>query len=173
MGSQDSLLEITFRSTVPAVICDPTTPKPEVSTVNLPALGATDSGSVFASANGTMGSPLGRDHCLLNLECFRFLPGPLPPPRPLSGSPEGKGREPLESALLSNESLGCLDFARFRESGIASEYESNSDDSDDNEDEEDEDMEIFGWGTDLETIKLLNVLNRQETPDCLGDEIAV
>lgn len=73
------------------------------------------------------------------------------------------------------ESLGCLDFARFRESGIASEYESNSDDSDDNEDEEDEDedMEIFGWGTDLETIKLLNVLNRQETPDCLGDEIVV
>uniref|UniRef100_A0A3P9LR48 Carboxyl-terminal PDZ ligand of neuronal nitric oxide synthase protein n=1 Tax=Oryzias latipes TaxID=8090 RepID=A0A3P9LR48_ORYLA len=31
MGSQDSLLEITFRSTVPPVICEPTTPKPEVS----------------------------------------------------------------------------------------------------------------------------------------------
>lgn len=182
VGSQDSLLEITFRSTVPAVICDPTTPKPEVSSVNMPTgLGASDSiSNVFSSTNGTMGSPLGRDQCLLNLECFRFLPGPPPPPRPsspLSGSPEGKVREPLESALLSNEveSLGCLDFARFRESGIASEYESNSDDSDDNEDEEDEDedMEIFGWGTDLETIKLLNVLNRQETPDCLGDEIAV
>lgn len=28
MGSQDSLLEITFRSTVPPVLCDPTTPKP-------------------------------------------------------------------------------------------------------------------------------------------------
>ncbi|XP_075901487.1 carboxyl-terminal PDZ ligand of neuronal nitric oxide synthase protein-like isoform X2 [Nelusetta ayraudi] len=59
MGSQDSLLEITFRSTVPAVICDPTTPKPEVSTVNLPALGASDSTSnVFSSSNGTMGSLL-------------------------------------------------------------------------------------------------------------------
>ncbi|XP_072130311.1 carboxyl-terminal PDZ ligand of neuronal nitric oxide synthase protein isoform X2 [Mobula birostris] len=29
MGSQDSLLEITYRSTVPPVLCDPTTPKPE------------------------------------------------------------------------------------------------------------------------------------------------
>lgn len=175
-------MEITFRSTVPAVICDPTTPKPEVSSVNLPTLAASDpTSNVFSSSNGTMGSPLGREQCLLKLECFRFLPGPPPPPRPaspLSGTPEGKGHAALESALLSHEveSLACLDFARFRESGIASEYESNSDDSDDNEDEEeddDEDMEIFGWGTDLETIKLLNVLNRQETPDCLGDEIAV
>lgn len=77
------------------------------------------------------------------------------------------------------KSLGCLEFARFRESGIASEYESNTDDSDDNdnedegEDDEDDEMEIFGWGTDIETIRLLNVLNRQGTPDCLGDEIAV
>lgn len=72
--------------------------------------------------------------------------------------------------------LGCLDFARFRESGIASEYESNTDDSDDNEDEgedDEEDMDIFGWGTDEETLRLLHVLNRQGTPDCLGDEIAV
>ncbi|XP_072540457.1 carboxyl-terminal PDZ ligand of neuronal nitric oxide synthase protein isoform X1 [Salminus brasiliensis] len=29
MGSQDSLLEITFRANVPPVICDPTTPRPE------------------------------------------------------------------------------------------------------------------------------------------------
>lgn len=81
------------------------------------------------------------------------------------------------------KSLGCLEFARFRESGIASEYESNTDDSDDREDEDEdedegededeEDMEIFGWGTDQETVRLLNVLNRQGTPDCLGDEIAV
>lgn len=71
-----------------------------------------------------------------------------------------------------------MEFARFRESGIASEYESNTDDSDDREDEgededEDEDMEIFGWGTDEETVMLLNVLNKQGAPDCLGDEIAV
>ncbi|TMS20229.1 Carboxyl-terminal PDZ ligand of neuronal nitric oxide synthase protein, partial [Larimichthys crocea] len=59
MGSQDSLLEITFRSTIPSVICDPTTPKPEVSTINLPALGNSDGTSnAFSSSNGTLGSPL-------------------------------------------------------------------------------------------------------------------
>ncbi|XP_035503493.2 carboxyl-terminal PDZ ligand of neuronal nitric oxide synthase protein-like isoform X3 [Scophthalmus maximus] len=59
MGSQDSLLEITFRSTVPAVICDPTTPKPEVSGLNLPPLSATDGTcNAFSSSNGTLGSPL-------------------------------------------------------------------------------------------------------------------
>ncbi|XP_071377578.1 carboxyl-terminal PDZ ligand of neuronal nitric oxide synthase protein-like [Centroberyx affinis] len=170
MGSQDSLLEITFRSTVPPVLCDPTTPKPEVATLNLLSLGAGDgTGNAFSSSSGALGSPLGRDQCLLKLECFRFLPGPPghpPPPR-------------------LPTSLGSLDFARFRESGIASEYESNTDDSDDrdedDEEEEEEDreddrgegMEIYGWGTDEETLRLLNVLNRQGTPDCLGDEIAV
>ncbi|XP_047442539.1 carboxyl-terminal PDZ ligand of neuronal nitric oxide synthase protein-like isoform X2 [Mugil cephalus] len=59
MGSQDSLLEITFRSTIPPVICDPTTPKPEVSALNLPALGTNDGNSnAFSSSNGTLGSPL-------------------------------------------------------------------------------------------------------------------
>ncbi|XP_028259395.1 carboxyl-terminal PDZ ligand of neuronal nitric oxide synthase protein-like isoform X2 [Parambassis ranga] len=59
MGSQDSLLEITFRSTVPPVICDPTTPKPEVSALNLPALCNNDGTSnAFSSSNGTVGSPL-------------------------------------------------------------------------------------------------------------------
>lgn len=186
VGSQDSLLEITFRSTIPSVICDPTTPKPEVSTINLPALGNSDGTSnAFSSSNGTLGSPLGRDQCLLKLECFRFLPGPplprLPSPPPLlkAKPPERKDQEVSETKLFPRDgkSLGFLDFARFRESGIASEYESNTDDSDDNEDEgeddEEEGLEIFGWGTDEETLRLLNVLNRQGTPDCLGDEIAV
>ena len=189
-------MEITFRSTVPPVICDPTTPKPEVSTLNLPQLGASDGTSnIFSSSNGTLGSPLGRDQCLLKLECFRFLPGPPgpPPPRlpspppPLkANSPESKGQEVSESTNKTKfsahdvKSLSCLDFARFRESGIASEYESNTDDSDDREDEDEgedeedeEEMEIFGWGADEETLRLLNVLNKQGTPDCLGDEIAV
>ncbi|XP_071342797.1 carboxyl-terminal PDZ ligand of neuronal nitric oxide synthase protein-like, partial [Trachinotus anak] len=131
------------------------------------------------------------DQCLLKLECFRFLPGPPGPPPPRLPSPppplklnrlEIKSPDVSEGTaeLLSHEVkvLGCLDFARFRESGIASEYESNTDDSDDNEDEgedeeEEEEMDIFGWGTDEETLRLLNVLNRQATPDCLGDEIAV
>ncbi|KAG7236142.1 hypothetical protein INR49_000706 [Caranx melampygus] len=191
MGSQDSLLEITFRSTVPPVICDPTTPKPEVSALNLPVLSTGDgSSNAFSSSNGTLGSPLGRDQCLLKLECFRFLPGPPGPPPPRLPSPppplkanrlEIKSPEVSEGTaeLLSRDvkALGCLDFARFRESGIASEYESNTDDSDEDEgedeEEEEEEMEIFGWGTDEETLRLLNVLNRQATPDCLGDEIAV
>lgn len=184
VGSQDSLLEITFRSTIPSVMCDPTTPKPEVSAINLPALTSDGTSNAFSSSNGNLGSPLGRDQCLLKLECFRFLPGPPPPrlpsPPPLLevNTPESKGQEVSETTLFSRDTkpIGCLDFARFRESGIASEYESNSDDSDDNEDEGEEDeeeMEIFGWGTDEETLRLLNVLNRQGTPDCLGDEIAV
>uniref|UniRef100_A0A087X398 Carboxyl-terminal PDZ ligand of neuronal nitric oxide synthase protein n=1 Tax=Poecilia formosa TaxID=48698 RepID=A0A087X398_POEFO len=148
MGSQDSLLEITFRSTVPPVICDATTPKSEVSDINLSALGTGDGTSnAFSSTNGTLGSPLGRDQCLLKLECFRFLPGPPGPPPP---------REV--------KSLDCLEFTRFRESGIASEYESNSDDSDDREDEGEDDGE---------TLRLLNALNKQGAPDCLGDEIAI
>ncbi|XP_037553845.1 carboxyl-terminal PDZ ligand of neuronal nitric oxide synthase protein [Nematolebias whitei] len=190
MGSQDSLLEITFRSTVPPVICDSTTPKPQVSDVNLPPFGAGDGTSnAFSSSNGALGSPLGRDQCLLKLECFRFLPGPPGPPLPQLPSPsppfktnwpETKGQDvPIAPAnFLSREvkPLCSMEFARFRESGIASEYESNTDDSDDREDEgedEDEDMEIFGWGTDEETVMLLNVLNKQGAPDCLGDEIAV
>uniref|UniRef100_A0A3B4ZDL2 Carboxyl-terminal PDZ ligand of neuronal nitric oxide synthase protein n=1 Tax=Stegastes partitus TaxID=144197 RepID=A0A3B4ZDL2_9TELE len=88
MGSQDSLLEITFRSTVPPVICDPTTPKPDVSALNLTTLGTSDGTSnAFSSTNGTLGSPLGRDQCLLKLECFRFLPGPPGPPPPRLPSP--------------------------------------------------------------------------------------
>lgn len=186
VGSQDSLLEITYRSTVPAVICDPTTPKPEVSAVNLSALVASDpTGNVFSSSNGTLGSPLGREQCLLKLECFRFLQGPPPPrlpslpPQLKPNMPESKGEDAPEEQLMSHDvtSMGCLQFARFRESGIASEYESNTDTSDDNEDEGDEEeegeMEIFGWGTDEETLRLLNALNRQGTPDCLGDEIVV
>lgn len=59
MGSQDSLLEITFRSTVPPVICDPTTPKPDVSALNLHTFGNGDGTSnAFSSSNGTLGSPL-------------------------------------------------------------------------------------------------------------------
>uniref|UniRef100_A0A3Q3KPZ4 Carboxyl-terminal PDZ ligand of neuronal nitric oxide synthase protein n=1 Tax=Monopterus albus TaxID=43700 RepID=A0A3Q3KPZ4_MONAL len=189
-GSQDSLLEITFRSTVPPVICDPTTPKPEVSALSLAALGTSDGTSnPFSSSKGALGSPLGRDQCLLKLECFRFLPGPPGPSPPRLASPplplksnrlELKSPEVSEGTvnLLSCDvkSLGCLDFARFRESGIALEYESNTDDSDDREDEdeaEEEEMEIFGWGTDEETLRLLSVFNKQGTPNCLGDEIAV
>ncbi|XP_051929546.1 carboxyl-terminal PDZ ligand of neuronal nitric oxide synthase protein [Hippocampus zosterae] len=186
-GSQDSLLEITFRSSVPPVICDPTTPKPEMSALNLPLLCTTDVAvNPFASSNGNVGSLLGRDRRVLKLECFRFLPGPAPPPLSLAPPPlETKEPEatemPEDTAKLSARDAGSPSrrhFAAFRESGIVSECESNTDDSDERGEEEEEEggdavMEFFGWGTEAETLRLLNVLNKRVTPDCLGDEIAV
>ncbi|KAK6308854.1 hypothetical protein J4Q44_G00203170 [Coregonus suidteri] len=65
MGSQDSLLEITFRSTVPPVLCDPTTPRPQDhANLNLPALGINmgvgQDGTVtpLFSSSLPLGSPL-------------------------------------------------------------------------------------------------------------------
>ncbi|CDQ88335.1 unnamed protein product, partial [Oncorhynchus mykiss] len=166
MGSQDSLLEITFRSTVPPVLCDPTTPRPQDHVnLTLPALGINmgmgqdGTAAPLSSSSLPLGNHLGRDQCLLKLECFRFLPGPpTPEPRPPT-PPQRRGQ---------NGVLDSLELLRFRESGIASEYESNTDDSDDKE----RDI-IYSWGSDEETLRLLNVLNRQGPPDCLGDEIAV
>nr|ADE96994.2 nitric oxide synthase 1 adaptor protein isoform c [Rattus norvegicus] len=67
MGSQDSLLEITFRSGALPVLCESTTPKPE--DLHSPLLGAG-----LADFAHPVGSPLGRRDCLVKLECFRFLP---------------------------------------------------------------------------------------------------
>ncbi|XP_009981750.1 PREDICTED: carboxyl-terminal PDZ ligand of neuronal nitric oxide synthase protein isoform X2 [Tauraco erythrolophus] len=133
-GSQDSLLEITFRSNVLPVLCDPTTPQPEDT--HLPPLGP---GSGFPSA---LGSPIGRNDCLVKLECYRFLPdsGPAAP-------------EPA---------LGSLELIKFRESGIASEYESNTDESEERD----------SWSQE-EPPRLLHVQPRQDLGDSLEDEIAV
>ncbi|XP_059922703.1 carboxyl-terminal PDZ ligand of neuronal nitric oxide synthase protein isoform X2 [Gadus macrocephalus] len=216
MGSQDSLLEITFRSSGVPVLCDPTTPKPE-GRANGEALRP----DVFSPPAAALGSPIGRDPSrLLKLERFRFFPGPpggpTPPPRPPPLSPppwlngavgeewrgffspplppprqgRGEGESPAAPRTTSRDDP---DVARFRESGIASECEdSNTDDSEEEEEEEEEEeqeeeeegegggveergegMEVYGWGTDVETLRLLNVLNRQAVPDCLGEEIAV
>ncbi|NWY52820.1 CAPON protein, partial [Chionis minor] len=133
-GSQDSLLEITFRSNVLPVLCDPTTPQPEDT--HPPPLGP---GSGFPSA---LGSPIGRNDCLVKLECYRFLPG--------SGQP---APEPA---------LGSLELIKFRESGIASEYESNTDESEERD----------SWSQE-EPPRLLHVQPRQDLGDSLEDEIAV
>lgn len=145
VGSQDSLLEITFRANVPPVLCDPTTPRPEE--VGLPQL---NDGTQLSLP---LDSPLGRDHCLLKLECFRFLPGP---------TLKEAGRGPPQA--FRDDFFDSLEFLKFRESGIASEYESNSDESDDRDD---------SWGQDDGTLRLLNVLNEQGASDGLEDEIAV
>ncbi|OXB57812.1 hypothetical protein ASZ78_000170 [Callipepla squamata] len=133
-GSQDSLLEITFRSSVLPVLCDPTTPQPEDT--HLPQLGPS---SGFPSA---LGSPIGRNDCLVKLECYHFLPS--------SGS---HAPEPA---------LGSLELLKFRESGIASEYESNTDESEERD----------SWSQE-EPPRLLNVQPRQDLGDSLEDEIAV
>lgn len=138
VGSQDSLLEITFRSGVLPVLCEPTTPKPE--DLHSPLLGAG-----LADFAHPAGSPLGRRDCLVKLECFRFLP-------PEDTRPMAQG-EPL---------LGGLELIKFRESGIASEYESNTDESEERD----------SWSQE-ELPRLLNVLQRQELGDSLDDEIAV
>lgn len=141
------------------MLCDPNTPHPEDA--GLPP---------FSNGNALhlpLGSPLGRDGCLVKLECFRFLP-PLPPPEEEEGDEElgdsqgqtrGQGDEPLPS---QDEVLGSLELLKFRESGIASEYESNTDESDDRD----------SWG-DSSGLRLFNVLDKEAPPDCLGDEIAV
>ncbi|NXX97986.1 CAPON protein, partial [Centropus bengalensis] len=129
-GSQDSLLEITFRSNILPVLCDPTTPQAEAT--HLPSL---DPSSGFPS-------PIGRNDCLVKLECYHFLPDLGPPA--------------LEPAL------GSLELIKFRESGIASEYESNTDDSDDHD----------SW-SQQEPLWLLHVQPRQDLGDSLEDEIAV
>lgn len=133
-GSQDSLLEITFRSNVLPVLCDPTTPQPEDT--HPPPLGP---GSGFPSA---LGSPIGRNDCLVKLECYRFLPDSGPP------APE--------------PALGSLELIKFRESGIASEYESNTDESEERD----------SWSQE-EPPRLLHVQSRQDLGDSLEDEIAV
>lgn len=138
VGSQDSLLEITFRSGALPVLCDPTTPKPE--DLHSPPLGAG-----LADFAHPAGSPLGRRDCLVKLECFRFLP-PEDTPSPAQGQPL----------------LGSLELIKFRESGIASEYESNTDESEERD----------SWSQE-ELPRLLNVLQRQELGDSLDDEIAV
>ncbi|XP_068096052.1 carboxyl-terminal PDZ ligand of neuronal nitric oxide synthase protein isoform X3 [Hyperolius riggenbachi] len=129
MGSQDSLLEITFRPNALSVICDPTTPQPE----DLPQLTEPD-------PSFQLGSPLGRTDCLVKVQCYRFVPG------------GGEG---------SGELLGSLELYRFRESGIASEYESNTDESEERE----------SWQDD--GGRLAQVLYRDMLGDSLDDEIAV
>lgn len=104
MGSQDSLLEITFRSTIPPVICDPTTPKPEVT---MPPLGSSDGTSnAFSSSNGTLGSPLVDQSMFENSSAQRQSPQVSRPGStrrsPGSGagdSPSSGGQQRLKNAI--------------------------------------------------------------------------
>ncbi|XP_060039818.1 carboxyl-terminal PDZ ligand of neuronal nitric oxide synthase protein [Erinaceus europaeus] len=134
MGSQDSLLEITFRSGTLPVLCDPTTPKPEELLSPPPGAGL----------GPPAGSPLGRRERWVQLECFRF-----PPAQDALGGAD----TPLPSGL---------ELFKFRESGIASEYESTTDESEERD----------SWSPE-ELPRLLQGLQRQELGDSLEDEVAV
>uniref|UniRef100_M3ZUL7 Carboxyl-terminal PDZ ligand of neuronal nitric oxide synthase protein n=1 Tax=Xiphophorus maculatus TaxID=8083 RepID=M3ZUL7_XIPMA len=103
MGSQDSLLEITFRSTVPPVICDATTPKSEVSDINLSALGTGDGTSnVFSSTNGTLGSPLGQ-HSIRSLSASANSNSGST----FIDSPSSGGQQRLKNAINLGKAVGA------------------------------------------------------------------
>uniref|UniRef100_A0A672F943 Carboxyl-terminal PDZ ligand of neuronal nitric oxide synthase protein n=1 Tax=Salarias fasciatus TaxID=181472 RepID=A0A672F943_SALFA len=107
MGSQDSLLEITFRSTVPPVICDPTTPKPEVSALDLPAFGANDgSGNVFSSSNGTLGSPLVDQSMFENSIAQQQSPQTSRPGQPSARRSQASVSSSLGSSFIDSPSSG-------------------------------------------------------------------
>ncbi|XP_070775601.1 carboxyl-terminal PDZ ligand of neuronal nitric oxide synthase protein-like [Enoplosus armatus] len=173
MGSQDSLLEITFRAKPPGILHEPLT-----SSSSMGALAAQSllqiSDSAWVSAlpgpcsPGTVGadtSPLGLSGSGVRLECFRF--SSRAPDCQEQGQDTGETPSD-ESSLLGEQVLGALELLRFRESGIGSEYESNTDESDD--------RDSWGQGEGVGAdgaARLLNVLNAESLPDCLGDEMAV
>lgn len=177
VGSQDSLLEITFRAKPPSTPHEPLTPSSSTGPlVSHSQQQISDSAWVSAlpgpCSPGTMGtdaSPLGISGSGVRLECFRFSF------RTPDNQEQGQetGETPSDgvtddSSLLGEQVLGALELLRFRESGIGSEYESNTDESDDR------DSWGHGEGTGIEgAARLMNVLNAEGLPDCLGDEMAV
>ncbi|KAM4604958.1 carboxyl-terminal PDZ ligand of neuronal nitric oxide synthase protein-like [Polymixia lowei] len=179
MGSQDSLLEITFRAKPPSALRGPLSPSSSSATLpGLLHLQPQSGNGSWASAlpgpcsprtAGTDGSPPGLSSSAVRLECFRFSsrgpesqePGRDPGETPSDGGPD-------ESSPLGEQVLGALELLRFRESGIGSEYESNTDESDDR------DSWGQGEGVGAEgAVRLFNVLNADSPADSLGDEMAV
>ncbi|XP_056149635.1 carboxyl-terminal PDZ ligand of neuronal nitric oxide synthase protein-like [Lampris incognitus] len=179
MGSQDSLLEITFRAKPLGVLHDPLSPSSSSSSAILPTqlqpqmstspLVSCLPGPCSPATTGPDSSPLQPGSSGVRLECFRFsFRGPEswdhgqdPGEPPNDGGPD-------ESSSLGEQLLGALELLRFRESGIGSEYESNTDESDDR------DSWGQGEGAGAEgAARLFNVLNTESPADCLGDEMAV
>ncbi|KAM9718897.1 carboxyl-terminal PDZ ligand of neuronal nitric oxide synthase protein-like isoform 1-T1 [Menidia menidia] len=172
MGSQDSLLEITFRAKPPSLPCTPLAPS---SSSTAPSafqsqLQISDGAWVSAlpgpcSPSAADNAPLGPGGSAVRLECFRFssLGADHQGPGPYAGETPSE-----EGSLLGEQVLGALELLRFRESGIGSEYESNTDESDD--------RDSWGQGEGVGAdgaARLFNVLNAESLPDCIGDEMAV
>nr|XP_046265674.1 carboxyl-terminal PDZ ligand of neuronal nitric oxide synthase protein-like [Scatophagus argus] len=177
MGSQDSLLEITFRAKPPSTSYEPLTSSSSMGALAAQSrLQITDSAWVSAlpgpCSPGTMGtgtSPLGLGSSGVRLECFRFSSrGPDSQEQGQDTGETTSDGAPDDNSLLGEQVLGALELLRFRESGIGSEYESNTDESDD--------RDSWGQGEGVGAdgaARLLNVLNAENLPDCLGDEMAV
>lgn len=105
----------------------------------------------------------------IRLECFRFSSRVLDSQEQSRDTGETRSDgAPDDSSPLGEQVLGALELLRFRESGIGSEYESNTDESDDR----DSWGHAEGVGAD-NAARLVNVLNAETLPDCLGDEMAV
>ncbi|XP_065505106.1 carboxyl-terminal PDZ ligand of neuronal nitric oxide synthase protein isoform X3 [Caloenas nicobarica] len=92
-GSQDSLLEITFRSNVLPVLCDPTTPQPEDT--HPPPLGP---GSGFPS---TLGSPI-VDQSMFENASASTAPTPRPQHGPTTAGAPPQPPRPAGSQHLRN-----------------------------------------------------------------------
>uniref|UniRef100_A0A8C4HH62 Carboxyl-terminal PDZ ligand of neuronal nitric oxide synthase protein n=1 Tax=Dicentrarchus labrax TaxID=13489 RepID=A0A8C4HH62_DICLA len=177
MGSQDSLLEITFRAKPPSMPREPLTSSSSMGALAAQSLLQISDGAWVSTlpgpcSPGTMGtntSPLGLGSSGVRLECFRFSSrGPDSQEQGQDTGETPSDGAPDESSLLGEQVLGALELLRFRESGIGSEYESNTDESDDR----DSWGQGEGAGADG-APRLLNVLNAESLPDCLGDEMAV
>lgn len=177
VGSQDSLLEITFRAKPPSTPREPLTSSSSTGALAAQTLlpisdGAWVSALPGPCSPGTVGadtSPLGLGGSGVRLECFRFSSrGPDVQEQGQDTGETPSDGAPDESSLLGEQVLGALELLRFRESGIGSEYESNTDESDD--------RDSWGQGEAVGAdgaARLLNVLNAENLPDCLGDEMAV
>ncbi|XP_030630663.1 carboxyl-terminal PDZ ligand of neuronal nitric oxide synthase protein [Chanos chanos] len=131
MGSQDSLLEIALRANVPTVPEDPTLS--HASPLTESTLQATED-------------------CLVQLEGFPFRPGPFDPDKLDQDQDQdsGQGQDedtPVEDSPRGEQFFGARDVPRFRESGIASDYQSNTDESDDRD----------SWDQDEGTEHLLDL----------------
>ncbi|XP_072297288.1 carboxyl-terminal PDZ ligand of neuronal nitric oxide synthase protein [Eucyclogobius newberryi] len=169
MGSQDSLLEITFRAKRPS--CDALTPSLSVAPLASQhqisdAWSSTLPGQCSPGTVAPDDSSVGLRGSAVRLECFRF------PSRGPDRQEQGldMGETPSEeSSPLGEQVLGALELLRFRESGIGSEYESNTDESDD--------RDSWGHGEGLTpdgAPRLFSVLNAEILPDSLDDtEMAV
>ncbi|XP_076149345.1 carboxyl-terminal PDZ ligand of neuronal nitric oxide synthase protein [Alosa pseudoharengus] len=142
LGSQDSLLEIALRPTMPSV-----------------SRGVT---SAYPSAL-MQDSMLGVDACPIQLQNFHFLPGQNQQDHKDedqdqdhdSGQGDVEEVSPVEGSPRREEFLFAgLEVRGFRESGIASEYESNTDESDERD----------SWGQGEGSMLLLSELKEEAAP---------